>query len=98
LICYAYIRSDSLLYYNQKEIWAIKTPFDGMRKRAIPSWKRVPGAYHRYRNMIIQIGWCYNLARENITQIGTMMKNAILSPVIGTRAGYVIRFTCPKCF
>jgi hypothetical protein len=27
-----------------------------------------------------------------------MMKNAILSPVIGTRAGYVIRFTCPKCF
>jgi hypothetical protein len=27
----------------------------------------------------------------------TMMKNSVKPSVIGTRSGYVIRFTCPNC-
>jgi transcription elongation factor Elf1 len=28
---------------------------------------------------------------------GTIMKNSVKPAVIGTRSGYVIRFTCPDC-
>ncbi|MDD1719591.1 MAG: hypothetical protein LUQ25_06000 [Methanoregulaceae archaeon] len=31
-------------------------------------------------------------------EIDTMMKSSVKPTVVGTRSGYVIRFTCPSCF
>jgi transcription elongation factor Elf1 len=41
--------------------------------------------------------WCARI-KKNISKRNTLMKNHSLRPEIqGTRAGYVIRFTCPVC-
>ncbi|OPX74940.1 MAG: hypothetical protein A4E39_00366 [Methanoregulaceae archaeon PtaB.Bin152] len=36
--------------------------------------------------------------RGRIVYIEIMMKSVVKPTVIGTRSGYVIRFTCPSCF
>lgn len=37
------------------------------------------------------------VSRKTTRQTKTMMKNSVKPSVIGTRSGYVIRFTCPNC-
>lgn len=47
--------------------------------------------------MIVLIGCCDNLSGENTAEVDSMIKNLVKPSVVGTRSGYIIRFTCPSC-
>jgi len=48
--------------------------------------------------MIFQADAVNNTSSEEDRADDTMMKSSVKPTVVGTRSGYVIRFTCPDCF
>jgi hypothetical protein len=40
---------------------------------------------------------CVTVHRGETAQIDTMIKGSVKPTVVGSRSGYVIRFTCPSC-
>ena len=91
------IRSDRHYYNNHKRFWVDDPPAGMERYRRlfhIP-YKTLFVCTNRSKNQIAFLFWS---ERTTIQKNETMIQHSLKPEIMGTRTGYVIRFTCPVCF